>query len=51
MNIICTFHISVSWVWYRKMEQILLVYDHPKETVTAIMTLYKDTKDGLLTRR
>ena len=27
-----------------KMEQILLVYGLPKETVTAIMILYKNTK-------
>ena len=28
----------------RKMEQILLTYGFPKETTTAIMMLYKNTK-------
>ena len=28
----------------RKMEQILLIYSLPKETVTAIMILYRNTK-------
>ena len=27
-----------------KMEQLILAYDLPKETVTAIMTLYRNTK-------
>ena len=27
-----------------KMEQILLIYGHPKETVTTIMMLYRNTQ-------
>ena len=36
-NIIC-------WLHRGKMEQILLAYSLPKETVTAIMMLYRNTK-------
>ena len=39
-------HLSYSciWLWYRKMEQILLAYGLPKENVAAIMVLYRNTK-------
>ena len=38
------FSSSVLHVWLGKMEQILLAYGIPKETVAAITILYRNTK-------
>ena len=35
---------AFDFIHRRKIEQILLAYGHPKETVTAKMMLYKNTK-------
>ena len=35
---------QILTIYQGKMEQILLSYDLPKETFTAIMILYKNTK-------
>ena len=35
---------SFDFIYRRKVEQILFAYSLPKETLTTIMTLYKNTK-------
>ena len=38
------FSTTVDSIYWRRMKQILLAYGLPKETVAAIMMLYKNTK-------
>ena len=43
-NIICRFSKTLDSIHRGKIEQILLAYGLPKETVAAIMMLYRNTK-------
>ena len=43
-TIICRVSKAFDFIYRGKMEQILLAYCLPKETIAAIMILYKNTK-------